>query len=1233
MKKLLSVVLVLLLCMSAVTAGAQTIEKDGLKVTFWTDKTSYKAGETVNLTLSVENRGTAVIKDIRAEYVLSGAFVASADNAANDIGMLGAGKQATLKASFVVGAGDEAPDLPDTGDSSSLLLWAALLGISGLAFAKLSRCAQRRVMALLLCAVTAGGVMLCGIDAANAEGDLIAIELPGPVPSDEECRKMYDLVMSKAGTNPGGVLDTVGGSVTLTEEIEIMGRKTEVTVTVAYSNPSDEEYAAAYVKDKLEYKPLSQTISSTHVMYNETIGDGVRLPESFHEYSSDTDQLYILNGEAGTQAISICFDSRSQTENRYDALLIYDGAGNYLTTLTGTALKNAVVHVPGARAYLRLVSDWGFNYYGFKVEKAVPHQTPVLSGVVNDGNGALRVNWSVPYGYEGYILERAYMYGSTMSGYSTIRSGSAEESSYLDMGVTEGSVYDYRYAPTFTHNSRSYYYVYSQSVRNMALRTTTLTSGTPSLSSSTPKVTLKWTAVPYAASYEVYRSTAQNGSYTKVGTTSSTTYVDTPPSKTMYSYKVRLMAQADGVNYYSTYSVPQRYGYANLTAPGYLNGFSIAYNAVRLRWPSVTDAQKYEIYSSTRRNGTYTKVAETNLLTLAVPAQKGCYNFYKIRAYTVQDGRKVYSPYSRIFRIWPLAKPNTMHTITDENGVMTLQWKKIEGARQYTIYYSQSGRSGTFTELGTTTRASMSLASLPKDWTSCYIQIIAHRTDDGVRSRSAFSVVYRTVLNLKPPTNAAIGSINGSRVSSKWTAAANATGYEIYGSSSQNGVYRKLASTSGTSINHNVYRANSLNYIKVRTYVKQTNKVLTSAFSESIGIFPLAAPTNFSYSINSPGSVTIRWKAVPNAQSYHIYYSTSESGPFTRYGSTTATSKTLNNMPEGTIYIKLRAQRTDGAVRSYGAYSSVFPCNTDPRQFRALHVFIENDGVNSPMVVGDADMRRMRELYDVATPYGLAPSLVLDKRNLTKSQLFAQIASMASMADSHDITYFSLSCHGYSGKSTGTTAGALRLANRERLYIYELANELKKIPGQVIVQLNSCGSGSAILAAGGEAEPFDGEAFEAEIIEAFARADEECIAEAGGAIFGGNMVEDAHGEMRVNGKFYVITHCEAGQNGVHWLPDNRWPYNGQFLTIWMRSAVLSDSITVYDGINYNSRTKYLGSYAADKNGDKIVTLKEMGDHLQSLGDYFGYFEVDDEYMKLMPQVYPENSTFQLFKRR
>ena len=1202
MKKLLSVLLVLMLCVFAVSAGAQTLEKDGLKITLAADKASYAEGDTINLTLSVENAGTAVVKGIRTEYVLPGVCLSAGDDAVREISMLEAGKKATLKAAFVVGAGDDVGDLPNTGDDSSLLLWVVALGISGLAFAKLSRRAQRRVMALLLCAVTAGGVMLCSIDAASAEDDPVAIELPGHIPSHEECQKMYELLLSKAGTNPGYVLDSIGRSVTLTEEIEIMGRKTEVTVTVEYSNPANEEYTASYVKDSLENRPLSQTIGSTSIVYIQQIGPGVALPESDHYYGSNTDETYVLVGDGYTNVVTICLSADSQTESNFDALLVYDGGGNYYTTLTGTALKNAVIHVPGDRAYLRLVSDYSVNYYGFKVQKAVANPFPKLTEVANDGNGNLKLNWTTPYGYEGYFIERALVSGGTAGGYSRIVASSTVANSYLDTGVTEGQLYSYRYAPTFSYNGRTYYYTESRDVWNYVLRKTKLTGGT----ASENKITLKWNAVPYATSYEVYRSATENGGYTMIGTSSTTTYVDTLPSRSVYYYRVRPAATVYGTTYYSARSGAQRYGYVSLTAPSYLNGFSIAYNAVRLRWPSVEGAQKYEIYSSTRRNGTYTKVAETNLLTLAVPAQKGCYNFYKIRAYTVQDGRKVYSPYSRIYRIWPLAKPNTMHTITDENGAMTLQWKKIEGARQYTIYYSQSGRSGTFVELGTTTRASMSLASLPKDWSSCYIQIIAHRTDDGVRSRSAFSVAYRTVLNLKPPTNVAAYGINSSRLSVKWNAAANATGYEVYGSTSENGSYTKLGSTSATGRNVSALRSSGVNYIKVRTYVKQTNKVLTSAFSEPQLVFPLAAPTGLSASSNSTGDIVFRWKAVPNAQRYRVYYSSSTSGPFTEYGTTGSTSMTLSNLPGmTTVILKVVAERTDNGVVSRSSDSKQFAYLMDTMTLRALYVFIEKTYGGTDMYVSDGDMSRLRSMFSKASPYGkyLSSSNTEAWANASNSSLKGLIRDMADRADSNDVTVFYLACHGVNSIIYGEQAGQLCLYGTSRMNFSELAYELNKIPGKVVIFLASCGSGAAIAAdADGEAVAFDEDEYIDEFIDVFAEMDKQYMATAS--------VEEAHGELRVPNKFYVVATCRPGESGFY------VPGGYSVIIDWMYGGVVGTS----------------GGYMkADRNRDNTVTLAEMYTYLNGAGNV--PLRTSSGYAYMYPQVYPTGSSFPLFQLR
>ncbi|MFT3950715.1 MAG: leucine-rich repeat domain-containing protein [Oscillospiraceae bacterium] len=80
----------------------------------------------------------------------------------------------------------------------------------------------------------------------------------------------------------------------------------------------------------------------------------------------------------------------------------------------------------------------------------------------------------------------------------------------------------------------------------------------PTLSSVTAgakKATVKFTKVTGVTGYEIYRATSKTGTYTKVKTTTSTSYTNTglTQGKTYY-YKIRAYQTVGGVKYYSGYS-------------------------------------------------------------------------------------------------------------------------------------------------------------------------------------------------------------------------------------------------------------------------------------------------------------------------------------------------------------------------------------------------------------------------------------------------------------------------------------------------------------------------------------------------------------------------------------------------------------------------------------------------------------------------------------------------------
>lgn len=64
-----------------------------------------------------------------------------------------------------------------------------------------------------------------------------------------------------------------------------------------------------------------------------------------------------------------------------------------------------------------------------------------------------------------------------------------------------------------------------------------------------------------------------------------------------------------------------------------------------------------------------------------------------------------------------------------------------------------------------------------------------------------------------------------------WKSASAATGYQVYVSTSKNGTYKKVKSTSGTSFTHKKLKKGKTYYYKVRSYKKIGKQIVYSSFS------------------------------------------------------------------------------------------------------------------------------------------------------------------------------------------------------------------------------------------------------------------------------------------------------------------------------------------------------------------------------------------------------------------
>jgi fibronectin type 3 domain-containing protein len=218
-----------------------------------------------------------------------------------------------------------------------------------------------------------------------------------------------------------------------------------------------------------------------------------------------------------------------------------------------------------------------------------------------------------------------------------------------------------------------------------------------SASAADNKVTVSWTAVTGASSYNIYRSDSQTGTYTKIGTPTTTSYVDTVTAMGTYYYKVSTVS-AGGLE--SALSTPIT---ATVAGPPTNVSASAADAQVTVSWTAVTGAKSYNVYRSTSQTGTYTKVgAPTTTSYVDTVTAMGTY-YYKASTVSTSDFESALSTPTAV-AVTPPAVPTDVSASAADDQV-TVSWAAVTGASSYNVYRSGS-QAGTYTKVGASTSSS-----------------------------------------------------------------------------------------------------------------------------------------------------------------------------------------------------------------------------------------------------------------------------------------------------------------------------------------------------------------------------------------------------------------------------------------------------------------------------------------------------------------------------------------------
>ncbi|MFP5108799.1 SpoIID/LytB domain-containing protein [Neobacillus sp. C211] len=258
-------------------------------------------------------------------------------------------------------------------------------------------------------------------------------------------------------------------------------------------------------------------------------------------------------------------------------------------------------------------------------------------------------------------------------------------------------------------------------------------------------VNLSWSAVSGASGYEIYRSTSSTGTYTKIASTSSTSYSSTSLNTgTAYYYKVRA---------YKTVTPSVYSGYSSvvsakpvLATPSSAKATSSAYNSIKTSWTAVSGASGYEVYRATSSTGSYYYAGSTTSTSFN---NSGLVTntpyYYKIRAYRMVGSTKVYSNLSAVVFAKPLPSvPANFKAARVSSTSFKLTWSAVAGASGYELYRATSS-SGTYTLLKSTTSLYYTNSGLTRGRTY-YYKLRAYRMVGKTKVYSGWT----TIISVKP---------------------------------------------------------------------------------------------------------------------------------------------------------------------------------------------------------------------------------------------------------------------------------------------------------------------------------------------------------------------------------------------------------------------------------------------------------------------------------------------------
>ena len=517
-----------------------------------------------------------------------------------------------------------------------------------------------------------------------------------------------------------------------------------------------------------EYDTCVVTVSNSLI-----VCDNVSNMESTHNYENSCSDIWQYTS-AGAKALDVVFDSRTNVEDGYDYILIYDKddlQGKY----TGTELASQTIRVNGNTVRIKLSSDSSSNEWGFKVTKITPVTTSHTLEYIDKAYATCTSKGHNAY-YHCKDCDKIFKDNNAITE-TTIDAETIPE-------LGHDWIEDRVISPTYTNSG---YTLYVCSRCNQSCKsdyTDKLILAYPefkSVSNTTGGLVLKWSPADDAKGYIVYRKNGNEDWHqiAVINNGATLSYTDkTAKPGTLYTYALKsyignvISDMNSGINAIRL-SNPTVTSATNVSA------------GIQVKWANVIGASGYIIYRKTG-SGSWGRIGTSSSLSyIDKTAKSGTGYTYTVRAYS----GNTMSSWNSTKSVKRLADPTVSSAANITAGVH-VKWAKVTGASGYVVYRKTG--SGSWGRLTTTTALSY-VDKTAKSGTNYSYTIRAYNG----KTMSDWHN-YKTIRRLaNPAIKSAAKTTKGINV--KWSKVTGAAGYALYRKTG-NGSWTRIATIKGGSV-------------------------------------------------------------------------------------------------------------------------------------------------------------------------------------------------------------------------------------------------------------------------------------------------------------------------------------------------------------------------------------------------------------------------------------------------